>query len=64
MTFESSAVGNVTMIIFGEALQRFAVNFVQGKVLCMIYRSRLIHGKYSSTMISYVPVKMHIHDLS
>ena len=36
MTFEASAVGNVTIMVFGEALQSFAVNFVQGKVLCMI----------------------------
>ena len=30
MTFDASAVGNVTMVVFGEALQSFTVNFVQG----------------------------------
>ena len=30
MTFNASAVGNVPMIVFGEALQTFTVNFVQG----------------------------------
>ena len=36
MTFEASAVGNVTMVVFGEAAQSFTVNYVQGKVLCTI----------------------------
>ena len=30
MTFEASAVGNVTVLVFGEALQSFTVNFVEG----------------------------------
>ena len=35
MTFEASAVGNVIMILFGEARQGFVVNFIQGIYLYM-----------------------------
>ena len=30
MTFDASAVGNATMLVFGEALQGFTVNYVHG----------------------------------
>ena len=30
MTFEASTIGNATMLVFGEALQSFTVNYIQG----------------------------------
>ena len=33
VTFEASAVRDVIMIVFGEALQSFVVNFIQGKCI-------------------------------
>ena len=30
MTFDASAVGTATMLVFGEALQNFTVNYVHG----------------------------------
>ena len=55
MTFNASDVGNATMHVFGEALQSFTVNYVQGisQIEIMFFWDLLKMSQWRSTHCCY-----------